>query len=309
VDASFPKEPARKGRDVILVIMPKLVPTLEVYRGLSGELSAELDVVPSEFDPDGGIEKLARVMDANQPKALVLMDNRVLALYRQYQRSRPAGTKFPPAIALMTAFLDEEYRYVQNATGISYEVPGVTLFTQLRSLVRSPVRRIGVVHRHSFAGYLAKQQQLASREDIQIQSIAVSDQPTADEVEGALESLKEQSVDALWVLNDNVLLSPELVGSAWLPEMKHNSIPVIVGVRQLLSLGKPFGTFAIVPDHAALGVQAAGMIFDLADKNWASDIHGIAQPLSTKTLANFKQAEKLFALHPQARQRIDEAVE
>ncbi|MDX2051148.1 MAG: hypothetical protein SFV15_02085 [Polyangiaceae bacterium] len=304
----FPQSPAPRGRDVVLVVMPNVEHTREVYQALAAELSTEMDVVAVEFEAKDSVEKLAQAITKNSPKALVLMDNRVLAAYREYQRTRPPGSKFPPSVVVMTSFLSEQYRYVVNATGISYEVPSITLFTQLRLLVKGPVRRVGVIHRQFFAGYLAKQQKLASREDIQIRAASVSDKPTAEEVEQALEVLKDEGVDALWVLNDSVLLTPELVRKAWLPELKRNTIPVVVGVRKLLTLGRPFGTFAVIPDHPALGVQAASMIFDMADHNWVSPPR-VAQPLSTRTLANFKLAEKMFTLSPQARQRVDEAVE
>ncbi len=308
-EAPFPQSKASRGRDLVLVIMPNLEATREVFKALADELSGEMDVKVSEFDAGGGVPKFAQLLEQTKPKALVLMDNRVLAMYREFQRSRPANTVFPPAVVVMTSFLSEQYRYVRNVTGISYEVPSVTLFTQLRLLVERPVRRVGVIHRQFFAGYLKRQQSLASREDIQLVSVAVADKPTAEEVDRALRTLKDDEVDAIWVLNDSVLLSPELVREAWFPELKDNVVPVIVGVRKLLTLGKPFGTFAIVPDHPALGVQAAGLIFDLADKHWSSAKLRVAQPLSTRTLANFKQAEKMFSLSAQAHQRVDEAVE
>src|SRR5690606_10258684 len=132
---------------------------------------------------------------------------------------RPGAT-FPPAVVVMASFLEEQYLYIENVTGIAYEVPGVTLVTNFRALVSTPIRRVGVIYRPVFKRYVARQRQLAEREQIETVGAAVPDKPTVKEVQGALRRLqRDAKVDVLWVLNDNSLLTPELVAGAWMPAL------------------------------------------------------------------------------------------
>jgi hypothetical protein len=117
-------------------------------------------------------------------------------------------------------------------------------------------------------------------------------------------------VDALWVLNDNALLTSDLIGTVWLPALGGSThIPVIVGVPTLLGKDYPLGNFAMVPDHVALGVQTANMVFDLAENNWQLSDRSVKLPISIKTLVEVRQVKEYFGLKPGGMENIDEAVE
>jgi hypothetical protein len=52
-----------------------------------------------------------------------------------------------------------------------------------------------------------------------------------------------------------------------------------------------------LPDHTALGAQAAGMILDVADNNWVlPDDMEVELPLSTVATIDLVQARERFAL-------------
>ena len=62
----------------------------------------------------------------------------------------------------------------------------------------------------------------------------------------------------------------------------------------------------MLPDHAALGVQAAGMVFDIADNGWA--VAGDTQvqlPLSTTTTVDLPQVRERFSLREDALRQVD----
>ena len=98
---------------------------------------------------------------------------------------------------------------------------------------------------------------------------------------------------------------------AWLPGLNEPPYcPTIVGAAALVSPQQSFGTFAVQPDHTALGVQAANILFDLADNNWtlAPDVQ-VQLPLSTTTTLDFVQVRSRFSLRADALQHVDRILE
>jgi hypothetical protein len=303
---AFVQSIERPGGEPILVLMPNLPQAKEIWRGMSDELRAEYSVIAYEVTADTSAKDVAKEIDRIKPRCVVLMNNPTVKLYRTFQETRP-GTTFPPAVVVMASFLEEQYQHIENATGIAYEVPGVTLFTNFRSLVSTPIRRVGVIYRPVLKPYVARQRHLAEREQIETVGEAVSAEPSVKELQGALRRLqRDAKVDLLWVLNDNALLTPELVAGAWLPALEGaGHAPVIVGTPALLSGEGAFGTFAMIPDHSALGVQSANLVFQIADNNWRVAEVGVQLPLSIRTVVNMQQAKKNLALRDGALQGVD----
>ncbi len=56
----------------------------------------------------------------------------------------------------MTSFLDRRPAAITNATGISYEVPLITVVTNLRRLMSSPVDRVGVISRAPLRSFVKR---------------------------------------------------------------------------------------------------------------------------------------------------------
>lgn len=308
---AFKPVPRRPSKPAILVLMPDTPQAAQVWTGLQSELASDFDVITSRIEKDSALEDLSAAIDQTHPACLVLLNNPTLRLYKRYQQSKPQGTRFLPAIAVMTSFLEESARGVENLTGIAYEVPGVIQFVKLRSIVARPVRRVGLVYRLPFRAYVVRERQLASMEQVEVVGKEVPRDPEPDAVRGALtELLDRDRVDALWVLNDNALLSPDLISSVWLPAVNGTThVPVIVGVPSLLGKNYPVGSLAMVPDHVALGVQTANLVFDLADKQWQLVDHAIKLPISIKTLVEVRQVRDNFGLQPGGLDNIDESVE
>jgi hypothetical protein len=109
------------------------------------------------------------------------------------------------------------------------------------------------------------------------------------------------------VLNDDRLLTPALIADGWLPGVSERPwIPTIVGAASLVSPTHSFGTFALLPDHTALGAQVASLVFDLADSGWKLAPDAKAQlPVSTTTSVDLVQAEERFALRAGALAHVD----
>ncbi len=300
----------RPGKDAVLVLLPDTEQTRAVLLGIQDELKADFDVVPRRFEPNEGADVIESALAEVQPKALVLMDNPTLKAYRALQLKDPKR-EFPPAVVVMASFLEEHHQLVRNATGIAYEVPALTLFSNLRTILASPVKRVGVVYRPAFRGYVERQRRLAERESIVTIGVEVPAEPSPRDVRAAVERLRaEENVDALWLLNDNGLLAPDIIQGVWMNDHLHGRrVPLVVGASALVDSRHQLGTFAMVPDHSALGVQAASLVFDLADNGWKLQSTDIQYPLSTKTVMDIKQAEQNFKLSASAMSHLDHIVQ
>jgi hypothetical protein len=310
IAASSPQGVAPKG--TILVAMPETVQTKEVWMGLRDELGRDYRLVAIRVEGAGAASDLAAAMARYQPNGVVLMNNPTVAAYRAYQ-DQSGLERFPPAVVVMTSFLDGHTGHptlIASATGISYEVPLITAVTNLRKVIAAPIERIGVVARPAQRGFVQRQAALAAREQITVIAQEVSASPNSSEIKWALRKLKHR-IDALWVLNDDRLLTPRLIADGWLPGL--NEPPycaTIVGAAALVSPRQSFGTFAVLPDHTALGVQAASILFDLAENDWTLPPDGQVQlPLSTTTTMDLVQVRQRFSLRGDALQHVDRILE
>jgi hypothetical protein len=307
VELASSRSPAR-ARGRIVVFMPETMQTREVWSSLRDELAQDFDLVAVRVEDKGAVSPIREAMRRHRPSGVVLMNNPTVAAYREYQRAS-AGGRFPPAVIVMTSFLEGHTAGVARATGISYEVPLITVVTNLRRIVASPIVRVGVVYRAPLEGFVIRQERLAAREQIALKKERVSPVPNVSELKRALRRLKR--ADAIWVLNDDRLLTQQLIVQGWLPGLNERPwLPAIVGAASLVSPGSSFGTFAVLPDHAALGVQTANRLFDIADNQWRIPNEGDTElPLSTTTTMDLAQARERFALQSDALEQVDRIVE
>jgi putative ABC transport system substrate-binding protein len=300
--------PPGAPRGTILVAMPETVQTREVWAGLRDELGREHRLIAVRIEGPDAAGDLGAAMARYRPNGVVLMNNPTVAAYRTYQE-RSGLKEFPPAVVVMTSFFDSPAAIV-NATGISYEVPLITAVTNLRKVMAVPIERVGVVVRPPQRAYVQRQAALAAREQVSVVEQEVGVSPNASEIKWALRRLK-QRVDALWVLNDDRLLTPRLIAEGWLPGLNEPPYSAtIVGAAALVSPRQSFGTFAVLPDHTALGVQAANILFDLADNHWILPPGAQVQlPLSTTTTLDLVQVRDRFSLRFDALQHVDRILE
>ncbi|MEL7367981.1 MAG: ABC transporter substrate binding protein [Myxococcota bacterium] len=264
-DSTVAIPPRRPHLPAILVVMPEAASPKQVLEGLLDELKEEFDLVPFVVARDLTPLDLARAIRREQPKAVVLMNNPTLRVYRRYLAGAPDAPPVP-AVAVLTSFLRETGEGVENLAGVIYEVPLVTSLVNLRALLAQPIQRVGVVYRPIFKSFLAEQRKLSATEGFELVGLSVSGKDET-ELRDALTQLRRE-VDAIWVLNDNRLLKRNMLLDGWLPALQDNRVPVIVNALSLVSSDVSFGTFAVLPDHRALGVQAGQMISALADNGW-----------------------------------------
>jgi hypothetical protein len=264
----------------------------EVAQGIMGDLEEDLSFVTVTLDKKSTVSDVSGAIKKHNPKVIVLVENNSLRLYEKYQKENPKAS-FPPSVAVAALFVDRYLSKLKNATGIRYEIPAVTSIVNMRSVITKKVRKVGVVHREWMKSTIEQNAKYCKAEGIELVSISLPNK--GKKLESQLKSgLKKLSkdVDAIWVLNDNVLLNGKMIRSAWLPTIGKAKLPVIVGIKQILSTKLNFGSFAIVPDHYNLGVQAASIIGELMDDDWEIGDRDIEQPVSVKKVVNVAVLKK-----------------
>ena len=181
----------------VLVLMPDAPSAQEVLQGLRDELDGTYNLVVRLTDnPDPAA--IRQEMLPVRPQAVVLMNNPTVRVFRRYQQTFPQATKVP-VIVLLTSFLKEAARGIENYTGVAYEVPLVTSLVNLRDLLAQPVQRVGVIHRASFRHFLDDQASLASREGFVLVRRPVEEGDVTG-LRRALDQLRDDDeVDVIWV--------------------------------------------------------------------------------------------------------------
>lgn len=302
--------PARSGVPSLLVAMPNSPNFVEVRKSLVSEVQKSFNIHTLAVAPETTVADLASAIRTVGPVCVVLMNNATMNLYREYQTANPT-VAMPPAVLLMASFVEEVQSRLRRTTGIAYEVPGVTAFVQLRSVINAPINRVGVIYRPPFRKFVERQKSLAAKESVELVALSVPNDVTADGLREALHRLtKKSKVDAVWMLNDNALVrDEEYVDDAWRTALNDAKLPLIVGVPNLVEPSSPLGTLAVVPDYEALGLQAANLLFDLSENDWRVETHPVELPLSVKTVVDVRLVRANFGLRPDALKHIDKALE
>ncbi len=295
--------------DTVLILTPLETETHELWSALSLELHDDFNIKTLAIHERTSLDDLSGALHAEIPACIVVVDNKTLQLYRNLQARQP-DRDFPPAVVVMTSFLERAIGDLRSSVGIAYEVPLVSSVMALREVAERKVERVGVVYRQAFSEMVEAQAKLAAVEKVELVRIQLPEAPTAEQVEDALDELVvTRKVDAMWALNDNRLLSPEILASSWLPVLHFQPTPVLVGVSALVHPDVHFGTLAVYPNHARLGVQAADLVFELYENDWQL-IEGklVELPLSVTTEVDVAQVDDFFGLKPDALAKVDKAV-
>jgi len=308
--AAFADPLPRSGAATILIAMPTLGDFGDVRRGLVTEVQKNFNVTTIAVTEKTTAAELGNAIERTSPACVVLMNNSTVTLFRQYKESR-GSNPVPPAVVVMTSFLERLRATLPHSTGIAYEVPGVTMVRNLRTIITPPIHKVGVVYRPVFKDFIEKQKILAVSEQIEFVAVEVAKDVSAEDLKAAIVSLANNGkVDALWMINDNGLIRDgRFLDESWRAALKEVKLPLIVGLPNLIDPISPLGTLAVVPDHETLGLQTANLIFDVADDGWRVEDHAIELPLSVKTIVDIKQAREKFGLQPEALKHIDKVAE
>ena len=282
----------------------------DAMEGLRGELGQEFMLHELLLSEKLSIEDVKKKMTAVSPKVVVLMDNKAISLYKNYQSKYSTGSIPVPSVSIMGVFMGLSLEGMKNGTGIAYEVPVVTSIVSLRAALNIPFKKVGIVHRDILRDFVAVNKAYCAKEGVEIVSFELS---SKDDIQDALkDSLKEldkkHKVDAIWVPNDNMILGSGMLQNVWIPFAKKFKKPIIAGVEVLVTPDFNFGTFAVIPDHKALGMQAAEKIYEIMDQGWKVGRSTIDPPTSVYKIINFRQVKSWYGLKEDQLRNVDKIV-
>ena len=297
----FQARPRRGQLPLISVLAPEAAPVVPLVATLRSELLADFDLEVIPIRHDTTSSELRGALDAQRPSAVVLVDNSAVQLYAPLASSQ---THPLPAVIVMSSFVERLQHSVPNSTAIAFETPAVTTLSDVRSILARPIARAGVVYREGFESFVARERELAQREKIELVAMAVPAEPNVASLGRALRRLEREHLDAMWLSNDNVLLTQKLLSNTWVPFARKTALPIVVGVPALVEGSVPFGTYAAVPDTVGLGVQAADLIYALQKSGWQTQGPGVQPPVAVKTYLNVALARELGA-PPENEKRVD----
>ena len=263
----------------------------KIVKSLNDELESEVSLYEMMVKKGVTIKKIEDLFTQDPPKIVILIGNKAVNLYAKFQEKRTVE-KFPPAIAIAALFVDTFVDKLENTTAIRYEIPAVISAVAMRTILGIPVKKLGVIHRDWMSDIIEENRRFCKAEGIELIAIKLPNKARKMEehVKNALNQLNKQ-VDALWILNDNALLTSNALLKAWLPSRAKSKLPAIVGIRQFLTK-IPLGSFAIVPDHYGLGEQAAGIVFEIMENNWQLANIEIQQPVSVNKFISTANLDK-----------------
>lgn len=297
----FQARPRRSQLPLISVLAPEAAPVLPLVATLRSELSADFDVQVIPIRHETTSQQLGATLDAQRPNAVVLVDNSAVQLYGPLASAQPHPL---PSVIVMSSFVERLQRSVPNSTAIAFETPAVTTLSDVRSILARPITRAGLVYREGFESFVERERALALSEKIELVAMSVPAEPNVASLGRALRRLEREHLDAMWLSNDNVLLSQKLLSNTWLPFARKTALPIVVGVPALVQGTVPFGTYAAVPDTVGLGVQTADLIYALQKSGWQSQGPAVQPPVAVKTYLNVTRARELGA-PPENDKRVD----
>ena len=105
----LPQPPGNRAQGTIVVFMPESHQTREVWTGLADELHGDFRLVGVRVETVADAPVIAQSVESERPDAVVLMNNPTVSAYREFQKRTPEA-KFPPAVVVMTSFLEETRR-------------------------------------------------------------------------------------------------------------------------------------------------------------------------------------------------------
>ncbi len=295
--------------NTILIFSPRGNNFQDTIKGLSDDLAGDAIIITKWMNNTTENDSIAQSIKKINPRLLVFLGNTPLQAYTRYQKQQ-TNNNFTPAIALATLHLDRQLKYLKNTIGIRYEIPAVTSLVQLRTIVKAPIKRVGVIYRQWMNDFIAQNKAYCKQEDIELIAIKMPNSTSINKLSYQLKHLLHKNIDALWVVNDNGLLHARFIQNVWVPLLKNFNKPVVVGIQKLTKTNLNFGIFSVEADHYALGVQGAEMIAEIMANGWKIDTHKVEPPVSINNILNVKLSNKKnILLNQQKLEQLDTLIQ
>jgi hypothetical protein len=304
-------KPFTEPTDIILAIHPPGDEFSKTITSLETNLDEAIQVKRYATKKNSTWSSIRSEINLKPIKAFFLLDNSSLTIYKDYLGSLSESDTPIPAIATMAIQL----KTVSSGLpilGINYEIPAVTSVVNLRVVSKKTINKVGVLFRGDMNDFIEKNKEYCQIENIELIPIELTKEKKGRLIreikKGLRHLIKKEKVDAIWVLNDNIILNEKTLQKGWVSILKKSKIPVIVGLESLINTKLNFGNFAVTPDNISLGSQISDMVFELQDNNWVLSQKRIDEPLSVLKFINTTLANKKRFLLKSGLSTIDKEI-
>lgn len=270
----------------------------QVFKEMKAQLDPATEVVDYVYSKGDPYEPFKQRLIKEDPALAVVMDNDSVEFLKKFNEENP---KKISGVALMGLNLKRTLKGNKQISGIAFETPAYSMVTQFRYVVNKPVKNVLVLYRKSeFQEEISETEKLLSGEKIRLHAFDVESEGSGGEavskyLEKNLNRLLASSgeYDVLWLLLDSVLLSQENFLKYWLPAVRANSMPIVVGTEKFVDPKMDFAVFAVSPDLRDLGGQAAQMVDTALNSKAGSGTLGVEEVLGVQKVIDMKRVDKI----------------
>ena len=274
----------------LLIIHAKGILYEETVSSITEELRNDFKVTSLVVNQNANSKLICEKIKQKSPLLVVLMDNIAINVYEQCQSDK--AIKKIPSISLMAIDVKKAIKTLDNAVGISYEVPVITSVLNIQAIVDKKINRVGVIHRKFMKQFININKKYCLEENIYLKNVSLPNKGInfKKRIKKELKKLlADDNIEAIWVPNDNQLLEKEIIKDIWIPMLNRYDKPAIVGIKQFVKPELHFGTFAIIPDHISLGTQTVDLIFEIQKNDWKIKKNYVVPPISIYKIINYNK--------------------
>jgi putative ABC transport system substrate-binding protein len=179
-----------------------------------------------------------------------------------------------------------------NIAGVSLDIPVTNQFARYRSLMPA-LKTMGVIYDPSkTAALIAEAKSAATNAGIELIAVEIDSQR---KIRDALKGLIERKIDALWMVPDETVITPEsfkfLAG-----ETSKNHIAFLAASEIFVEVG---ALAALTPDYKDVGRQACSLAQAIQNGERKPTDVGTTPPAEVHLILNLKTASKIGLSVPQ----------
>lgn len=239
---------------------------------------------PAILDLEGNADsrKVKQFIELHQPDVIICLGLLAAKTTIRVEQERP----------IIFSMVINYKRYPElrqeNVTGISMEIPPMSLFTQFR-LISPQIHSIGVPYHPEVSSEIVEEAQAhASQMGIQLIKIAINDPNTLT----AKLKKQQKRIDGLWMLADTKLYNRNTTAIQDLIRFSQQTQKPILAFSEAFL--KPGAFFSISIDYHSLGSQLALVAKRIGEDHVQPAQISIAPPIGTYTVINRNVAQQLY---------------
>jgi len=260
------------------------------------ELENKYEIKDYVLRRDSSFEEFRRKVKTVKPDVMVLLDNQSVTYANSYNKLASNGSI--NGVATMALNLHKVLKGNEDICGVAFEVPALTLVTEFKQLTGIQIRTVLTLYRKS------EYQQLVEDAGRHLRMIGMNLLAVNVEEKGAdsstvekfltknLESLVSKA-DVVWVIADNVLLSPKWFAEIWLPIARKVTTPFICGIETLAHPKFDFCAFGASPNFGSIASLVADSIYSIIEGETDPKDLGVAYTAEMDISVNMEKFRKL----------------